>query len=116
MKCQNKIDKMPKKRKWNSNLRSLKNQTNIIEIPETSSANVEPQEIEHVPQVLVPSYILLFVSLDHLNSLIKTYGALCPNCKTNSLFFEPTSNVGISTFLTLKCTCGQKKGAYIMPK
>ena len=73
MKCQNKIDKMPKKRKWNSNLRSLKNQTNIIEIPETSSANVEPQEIEHVPQVLVP------------------------NCNTNSLFFEPTSNVGIST-------------------
>ena len=64
----------------------IKNQTEIIEIPETSSANVEPQEIEHVPQVLVPSYILLFVPLDHLNSLIKTFGALCPNCKTNSLF------------------------------
>ena len=94
----------------------MKKKSQIIEIPDTNDQNLAVQETENIPETTLPSFIMMLVSLDHLNLLLKNSGALCCICEKQSLFYKPTSNVGISTVLTLNCECGHKEGLHIMPK
>ena len=71
----------------------------------------------NISQTTVFDNMKIFVSLSHLNEVIKKSLSKCVACDSNDLYFQPSSQSSINYKLSIKCrNCPKIASGWALPK